>query len=184
VLACTGCGGAYTLIRRRHHCRSCGGVFCGKCSAFRIDLPARISKSKKSGKPKKNGRVCRRCFERHGGVVRGASKVGVLPRGSAMSSTYISVALATWSGEEAAGRAPLAPEATCLSFRTGETVEVLSKTPAAEGQPKGWWFGRVIVEGERPGMAGLFPAEHVEVLSECKAKLRLMKMGEYDVLVE
>ena len=194
VLACSGCGGAYTLIRRRHHCRSCGGIFCGKCSAFRIDLPARISKSKKSGKPKKKGRVCRCCFEQHGGVVRSLAKAGALPRGSVLNSTYLSVALATWNGEGggeggSGDNTPAVPvgakcaECSYLAFRTGETVEVLSKTPLTEGQPEGWWFGRVLAEGERPGIAGLFPAQHVEVVSECRVKLRLVKMGDYDVLV-
>merc|ERR1719225_1481908 len=29
---CMGCGLAFSLVRRRHHCRSCGRVFCAKCS--------------------------------------------------------------------------------------------------------------------------------------------------------
>ena len=26
------CGAAFTLTRRRHHCRTCGGVFCSRCA--------------------------------------------------------------------------------------------------------------------------------------------------------
>ncbi|KAL6054785.1 RUN and FYVE domain-containing protein 2 [Balamuthia mandrillaris] len=29
---CMACKTAFTVIRRRHHCRNCGGIFCGSCS--------------------------------------------------------------------------------------------------------------------------------------------------------
>lgn len=31
VSQCTVCGKDFTLLRRRHHCRSCGRVMCGRC---------------------------------------------------------------------------------------------------------------------------------------------------------
>eukprot|EP00668_Euglena_longa_P018353 GGOE01022910.1.p1 GENE.GGOE01022910.1~~GGOE01022910.1.p1 ORF type:complete len:916 (-),score=200.03 GGOE01022910.1:1367-4114(-) len=37
---CSGCSRAFTLLRRRHHCRSCGGLFCDSCSAARVAIPA------------------------------------------------------------------------------------------------------------------------------------------------
>ena len=33
---CMGCGSAFSLVRRRHHCRSCGRVFCAKCSPNQV----------------------------------------------------------------------------------------------------------------------------------------------------
>ena len=33
--ACPSCKKAFGPVRRRHHCRVCGGVFCGKCSKDR-----------------------------------------------------------------------------------------------------------------------------------------------------
>ena len=33
---CMGCGLAFSLVRRRHHCRSCGRVFCAKCSPNQV----------------------------------------------------------------------------------------------------------------------------------------------------
>ena len=32
--ACTGCGSPFTLLRRRHHCRFCGKIFCAACSSL------------------------------------------------------------------------------------------------------------------------------------------------------
>ncbi|OQS00168.1 hypothetical protein THRCLA_06173 [Thraustotheca clavata] len=29
---CTGCGKGFSFVRRRHHCRVCGDIVCGKCS--------------------------------------------------------------------------------------------------------------------------------------------------------
>ena len=31
-----GCGATFSLVRRRHHCRSCGRVFCAKCSPNQV----------------------------------------------------------------------------------------------------------------------------------------------------
>lgn len=36
--SCMRCGVGFTTFIRRHHCRNCGGVFCGKCSARRLPL--------------------------------------------------------------------------------------------------------------------------------------------------
>ena len=36
---CMGCTEAFTFVKRRHHCRACGKVFCGRCSAQSIPLP-------------------------------------------------------------------------------------------------------------------------------------------------
>ena len=36
---CFGCTYPFTVLRRRHHCRACGGVFCGRCSSHSIPLP-------------------------------------------------------------------------------------------------------------------------------------------------
>lgn len=36
---CHGCARRFTFFKRRHHCRACGGVFCGDCSTNRITIP-------------------------------------------------------------------------------------------------------------------------------------------------
>ena len=35
---CCGCGSPFTLLRRRHHCRCCGRLFCDACSSLRAPL--------------------------------------------------------------------------------------------------------------------------------------------------
>lgn len=51
---CMSCAQSFTTFRRRHHCRNCGGVFCGVCSNSQAPLP-------KFGL-NKAVRVCRTCF--------------------------------------------------------------------------------------------------------------------------
>jgi hypothetical protein len=36
---CQQCSKKFHVIRRRHHCRACGGVFCATCSSNRITIP-------------------------------------------------------------------------------------------------------------------------------------------------
>jgi pimeloyl-ACP methyl ester carboxylesterase len=41
ALSCSNpaCGASFNLIRRRHHCRACGKIFCNMCCNFWIQLP-------------------------------------------------------------------------------------------------------------------------------------------------
>eukprot|EP01063_Lacrimia_lanifica_P014019 TRINITY_DN2064_c0_g1_i1.p1 TRINITY_DN2064_c0_g1~~TRINITY_DN2064_c0_g1_i1.p1 ORF type:complete len:1070 (+),score=353.15 TRINITY_DN2064_c0_g1_i1:118-3327(+) len=36
---CEGCSGKFSFLLRKHHCRRCGGIFCGYCSSFTHELP-------------------------------------------------------------------------------------------------------------------------------------------------
>ncbi|KAL3677091.1 hypothetical protein R1sor_027039 [Riccia sorocarpa] len=46
--SCQGCQGVFTMFNRKHHCRRCGGIFCGNCTSQRAilrgqgDAPVRI----------------------------------------------------------------------------------------------------------------------------------------------
>lgn len=51
---CIICGVKFTFIERKHHCRQCGKVVCGKCSTKKKHIP---------GKEKKK-RVCDLCFDK------------------------------------------------------------------------------------------------------------------------
>ncbi|OWF38353.1 lateral signaling target protein 2 homolog [Mizuhopecten yessoensis] len=54
TIICTSCKTPFTFVRRRHHCRNCGKIFCSRCSANAVPLPhyGQINPV----------RVCNRCF--------------------------------------------------------------------------------------------------------------------------
>lgn len=52
--ACMACFAPFTVVRRRHHCRNCGKIFCARCSSNSVPLP-RYGHLKPV-------RVCNRCF--------------------------------------------------------------------------------------------------------------------------
>ena len=54
VAACTHCNAEFTNLRRRHHCRNCGGLFCNNCSSKR----AKVLKYGFDSEV----RVCDRCY--------------------------------------------------------------------------------------------------------------------------
>uniref|UniRef100_A0A1B0ACQ0 FYVE-type domain-containing protein n=1 Tax=Glossina pallidipes TaxID=7398 RepID=A0A1B0ACQ0_GLOPL len=53
---CTACKKEFNLTRRRHHCRSCGEIFCNSCSDHSLSL---VNENGQLGKPV---RVCLVCF--------------------------------------------------------------------------------------------------------------------------
>lgn len=54
---CSACRSPFTLLRRRHHCRSCGKIFCARCSPNTAVLP-HYSQTKPV-------RVCTHCYTTH-----------------------------------------------------------------------------------------------------------------------
>ncbi|KAN0009570.1 hypothetical protein ACTFIU_006865 [Dictyostelium citrinum] len=53
-LECNDCQLPFTLIRRRHHCRKCGSIFCDSCSSFYSILPIEYGYTGQQ-------RLCRSC---------------------------------------------------------------------------------------------------------------------------
>eukprot|EP00727_Mastigamoeba_balamuthi_P014316 m51a1_g9509 putative zinc finger fyve domain-containing protein 16 (217) ;mRNA; r:690567-691606 len=53
---CTECHCQWSLFNRRHHCRGCGRVYCGECTAQEIDFPPEYNY------PKGPQRVCLNCY--------------------------------------------------------------------------------------------------------------------------
>ncbi|KAI9309257.1 armadillo-type protein [Cunninghamella echinulata] len=56
VSHCTSCKSSFGQLRRRHHCRHCGNIYCHDCSSKNIPLP-------QFGYGNKPVRVCKDCFE-------------------------------------------------------------------------------------------------------------------------
>ncbi|KAF2075424.1 hypothetical protein CYY_003253 [Polysphondylium violaceum] len=55
AISCNYCQSNFTIIRRRHHCRKCGGIFCDPCSSNYSILPAEYGYSGQQ-------RLCKGCF--------------------------------------------------------------------------------------------------------------------------
>ena len=51
---CSACSAKFTLVRRRHHCRACGRIFCAACCSYRAKIPF-LQDTK--------ARVCHTCFQ-------------------------------------------------------------------------------------------------------------------------
>ncbi|KAF0686614.1 Aste57867_21586 [Aphanomyces stellatus] len=49
---CSQCNLKFGVLRRRHHCRLCGGLYCGDCTDFKAPVPTLEGRST----------VCRRCY--------------------------------------------------------------------------------------------------------------------------
>jgi hepatocyte growth factor-regulated tyrosine kinase substrate len=54
------CREAFTVVRRKHHCRACGGIFCARCSSGAA--PLNLDDALNSNNVSKNVRVCDACF--------------------------------------------------------------------------------------------------------------------------
>uniref|UniRef100_G1KEJ7 FYVE-type domain-containing protein n=1 Tax=Anolis carolinensis TaxID=28377 RepID=G1KEJ7_ANOCA len=54
---CMACRQPFTFLRRRHHCRSCGKIFCSRCSSHLAPLP--------HFRQLKPVRVCTHCYTTH-----------------------------------------------------------------------------------------------------------------------
>ncbi|XP_046407118.1 FYVE, RhoGEF and PH domain-containing protein 4-like [Ischnura elegans] len=52
VAKCMDCSANFSVMKRKHHCRACGLVVCGKCSNHKFQLPYEDTKA---------SRVCRQC---------------------------------------------------------------------------------------------------------------------------
>ncbi|KAL7673663.1 hypothetical protein ACOME3_008516 [Neoechinorhynchus agilis] len=56
--ACLECGVLFTVTRRRHHCRSCGLIFCGPCSRSKLKMSFY-----EADVEKEDVRVCKMCSQ-------------------------------------------------------------------------------------------------------------------------
>lgn len=181
--ACGLCSSSFGVFRRRHHCRNCGGLVCGKCSASRRLLP--------HIHPESRLRVCDRCDARLESGLASASANAL----SLYAAAAAGVGLEAGGASKAAGGAGAAASeeqavarpgpgeqeqrqeaeadewdgdvemATAvyayaggnaeneLTLDAGERVAVTTK----EGE---WWFGSC------GGRAGWFPADFVRLDSD------------------
>ncbi len=65
---CHQCKVSFTLLNRRHHCRSCGLVFCEKCSNHFVSMESRLHEDEaaRAQPAVLRARVCETCAQLHG----------------------------------------------------------------------------------------------------------------------
>lgn len=60
IEACGLCGTTFTMLNRKHHCRSCGKIYCGDCSGYQASIPSYVTKV--AGLLESRGvRICTTC---------------------------------------------------------------------------------------------------------------------------
>lgn len=62
VKRCFGCNAQFSTFRRKHHCRSCGRIFCSACSSYREIIPSYYFRFS-SSLPSVPQRTCARCAD-------------------------------------------------------------------------------------------------------------------------
>lgn len=60
---CYECDSQFTLFNRKHHCRLCGRVFCGTCTANSVPAPQSTDDPGTSLEEKEKIRVCNYCYK-------------------------------------------------------------------------------------------------------------------------
>ena len=85
VTACEKCEKRFSQYRRRHHCRSCGHVFCWECADLKYEL---LVPAKNGGHQKdpKSLRVCHTCYDTLQDKEPAANTLAARPRVSTIDS--------------------------------------------------------------------------------------------------
>lgn len=86
---CTQCNSLFTMLRRRHHCRNCGRIFCGRCSNNELSIP-------ELGYDKKV-RVCNLCFHYRQSPLNGGTTISTSSSINQFLSTNLSTNINTTS---------------------------------------------------------------------------------------
>jgi len=80
---CSSCDDTFTLLKRKHHCRYCGQIFCQSCTAKSAVLNFTKTKSPV--------RVCDGCYDQYTSLVAATSSTTTTTQGEPSSSAHSSV---------------------------------------------------------------------------------------------
>ncbi len=79
--ACEGCGKEFTFVRRKHHCRRCGGLFCDACSSKKLNLAVALTgENNATAEHVKKARVCDTCYNPVAGLTKALTGRCLTPR--------------------------------------------------------------------------------------------------------
>jgi len=135
VKTCTICAIKFTFTTRRHHCRQCGNVVCGKCSGNNKTLPG-IGVV----------RVCDDCLNKP--FVKEEDNNNNNHYESRSGDDVLFVATAKFDYDAP----PSSPEAPKLSLKMGELIDIHEK------HESGWWLGTL----KSTGKQGWVPSSYLD----------------------
>lgn len=134
---CQGCSSQFTFINRKHHCRRCGGIFCGSCTQQRMVLRGQGDSPVRICEPCKKLEEAARFELRHGrragrGSLKSASKdedevlnqILGQSREELLSSGKQSTSDKVLSGQRSIGAA-----SSSSTFHYGGDIDLGSTTP-------------------------------------------------------
>jgi len=70
VNACEKCGKSFSMVRRKHHCRRCGRIFCDACTKKRMRLTNPLTETGRATGTVDTCRVCDDCFSKGSDVLK------------------------------------------------------------------------------------------------------------------
>lgn len=76
---CFGCNTPFSTFRRKHHCRSCGRIFCTACSAYREIIPSYLSNFENTLDPQRTCAPCAQMLQKTAKVEHLVRIVSLLP---------------------------------------------------------------------------------------------------------
>lgn len=76
VNACEKCRKGFTILRRKHHCRRCGGIFCDACTTKRRPLKNPLTENGRAAGTVEDCRVCDACAVEADKIVTTEAKAG------------------------------------------------------------------------------------------------------------
>lgn len=137
---CTRCNAQFTFFKRRHHCRSCGHLYCGDCSKMRAPVVKwRINR---------RVRVCPECFDEIAAASTGGS--------SKSSSSPIRSGASTASRSDSGPASKASQPPPAVEVPQQQQQQAASSSPSLPASsppladqpssaPTGVWVGRTTV---------------------------------------
>lgn len=148
--ACERCSVAFSMFLRRHHCRSCGGVFCANCA------------------PKQAIRLCTSCSEKK--AAAGGRKIETSGTDTSSRSGEDTDLMATWSSSSPASNGASNSTAGVVTRtttdNTGDRTALLSTCKQTRGKGVSAAEAEALRAAERAASVGAAAASKVSDQSE------------------
>ena len=201
VNVCTSCACAFSMLRRKHHCRGCGRIFCHACSSqtihvptfvqhFLATTPTRVDES--SAAPK---RVCDACYAQFHGARRSRRLVTIFASLPLTWPELMNIATVSTLWRDAVST-------ICLLWRS-----ILVRLPGVDHTPlekrllethlhdiagHSRWAVRAYAMGLQPSRERVHACEHIGCDDTCGVEFSIMDMlelyhslpGDSSVIVE